>query len=172
MRKPNNLPATTSASASNYTITSAGPQGPQTYTYPHTGSWLPNIAEWTIGFERQWDLLDSLRSSALKTTYPPYNIVKVNEDNYIVELAVAGFSKKEIEVVQKEQVLTISGTKDSPEVETTYVHKGIGARNFKHTFALSEYVDVVSAELEDGILTVSLRRELPEDKKPRIITVK
>jgi molecular chaperone IbpA len=85
-------------------------------------------------------------------------------------MAVAGFSKKDIEIVQQEQSLTIKGTKASSK-DTTYVHKGIGARDFKQEFALAEYVDVDSADITDGILTITLRRELPEEKKPRTIKV-
>jgi molecular chaperone IbpA len=164
MRKPNNLPATTSATASGYTLSST----------PIPSIWdnfLPDIKDWAIGFERQWDLLDSLRAPNYRASYPPYNIVKVDNDRYEIQLAVAGFSKKDVEVVKQDQVLTISGSKSSEE-EQTFIHKGIGARNFKHTFALENYVEVKSASLEDGILTISLEREVPEEKKPQKITVK
>jgi molecular chaperone IbpA len=164
-----NLPATTT------TANLSGVSGTTTYTYPNTSyeyRWMPSIHNWGIGFEKQWDLFDTLYMSTSKNAYPPYNIVRVTEDDYRIELAIAGFSKKDIEVIQQEQVLTVSGTKPNIIEDSTYVHKGIGARDFKHTFALADYVEVVSAKLEDGILTITLRRELPEDKKPRTITVK
>jgi len=137
-----------------------------------TTSWLPNINTWTIGFDRQWDLLEQLRTTIpTGSSYPPYNIIKVDEDEYRVEMALAGFNKKEIDVVQQEQTLTITGNKVK-EIGETYIHKGIGARSFTHTFALSDYVEVDTADFTDGILTITLRRELPEEKKPRTITVK
>lgn len=163
-----NLPATNVITTTNTNGVSGG-----TYTYnPTQYRWMPSISNWGIGFERQWDLFDSLYLSSSKNSYPPYNIVKITDDNYRVELAVAGFSKKDIEVVQKQQVLTVSGSKPEIIEDSTYVHKGIGSRDFKHSFALADYVEVVSAKLEDGILVITLRRELPEDQKARTITVK
>jgi len=133
-------------------------------------SFLPNIPNWAIGFDRQWNLLENFHTSVVTSNYPPYNIVQNDENEYLIEMAIAGFSKKDIEVVQQEQSLTIKGTKASSK-DTTYVHKGIGARDFKQEFALAEYVDVDSADITDGILTITLRRELPEEKKPRTIKV-
>jgi len=150
--------STTSASGSGYTI-----------TYP-SSTFLPNIHNWAIGFDRQWNLLENFHTSVATSNYPPYNIVQNDENEYLIEMAVAGFSKKDIEVIQQEQSLTIKGTKASSK-DTTYVHKGIGARDFKQEFALAEYVDVDSADITDGILTITLRRELPEEKKPRTIKV-
>lgn len=148
----------TSSNGSGYSVT----YSPSTF--------LPNIHNWAIGFDRQWNLLENFHTTVAQSSYPPYNIVKRDEDEYLIEMAVAGFSKKDIEIVQQDQTLTIVGTKATSE-DTTYVHKGIGARNFKQEFALAEYVDVDNAELTDGILTVTLRRELPEEKKPRTIRV-
>lgn len=182
----NNLPAknhTTVTSnvgaANNNTIL----YSPNFATSPNTlssgsGITFPNLSmfrDFAIGFERQWDMLETISTTISKSTYPPYNIIKINNDEYVVEIALAGFSKKEVNITQQEQTLVVSGEKakkTDTEDETTYVHKGIGARNFKHTFALADYVEVVSAELVDGILTISLKRELPEDKKPRKIAVK
>lgn len=136
------------------------------------GGLLPDIQNWAIGFERQWNMLENLRSmsGANNLSYPPYNILKVDDNNYEIHLAVAGFSKKDIEVVLQEQVLTISGNKPDTE-EKHFIHKGIGARNFKHTFALADHVEVKSASFEDGILTISLEREVPEEKKARVIKI-
>lgn len=135
-------------------------------------AWLPNINNWAIGFERQWDMLSQLRTTLPSgSSYPPYNIIKVDEDEYRVEMALAGFNRKELTVVQQEQTLTVTGDKVK-DLDSTYIHKGIGARSFSHTFALSDYVEVESADFSDGILSIILRRELPEEKKPRTITVK
>lgn len=143
-------------------------------TYPNTNLNLRDFKDFTIGFERQWGILETISTTIAKSTYPPYNIIKVDEDKYVVEIALAGFSKKEVTVVQREQTLTVSGEKSKSEKDddTVYTHKGIGARNFTHTFALADYVDVTSAELLDGILTITLIREYPEEKKPRNIAVK
>lgn len=148
------------------------PSTTYTTTSPTSNNWLPNIHNWAIGFERQWDLLEQLHlsMSGSSTAYPPYNIIMVDEDEYIVEVALAGFKKKEIEIIQQEQTLTIKGTKATTD-NNYYVHKGIGARSFTHTFALADFVEVEKAVFQDGILLVSLRRELPEDKKPRTIDV-
>lgn len=140
-------------------------------TYPS----LSLFRDFAIGFERQWDMLETISTTISKSTYPPYNIIKVSDEEYVVEIALAGFARKELNITQQDRTLTVSGEKpkkSEDEEETTYVHKGIGARNFKHTFALADYVDVTSAELVDGILTITMQRELPEEKKPRKIAVK
>jgi len=126
----------------------------------------------TVGIDSLFDRITrNLDMAATGGNYPPYNIIKVDEDEYTIEMAVAGFSKNDIEIVQKEQTLTIEGRKDK-EDDNNYIHKGIAARNFKHTFALADYVEVETANFTDGILSVKIKRELPEDKKPRTITVK
>jgi molecular chaperone IbpA len=116
-------------------------------------------------------MLNNFHNSVTTTSYPPYNIIKVDEDDYTIEMAVAGFSKNDIEIVQQEQTLTIEGKKDKEDT-SNYVHRGIAARDFKHTFALADYVEVESAKFTDGILSVKIKREVPEEKKPRTITVK
>lgn len=133
--------------------------------------WLPKINNWAIGFDRHWEILNNFHNSITTPSYPPYNIVKIDEDEYVVEMAIAGFSKKDIEIIQQEQTLTIEGKKDKDDT-SNYVHRGIAARNFKHTFALADYVEVESADFTDGILSVKIKRELPEEKKPRTIVVK
>jgi len=143
---------------------------PSTTTTANT-TWLPNINNWAIGFDRHWDILNNFHNSISTTSYPPYNIIKNDEDDYTIEMAIAGFSKDDIEIIQQEQTLTIEGKKDKEDI-SHYVHKGIAARNFKHTFALADYVEVESAKFTDGILTVKIKRELPEDKKPRTIVVR
>lgn len=105
-------------------------------------------------------------------TYPPYNIREIDEDSRVLELALAGFSKDEIKVEVENRKLTISGEKAKANEEVKYIHKGIAARKFTKELALWEYWEVASADYNDGILYVVLKREIPEEKKPRQIKIK
>lgn len=132
---------------------------------------LPNINTWTVGFDRHWDLLNMLHEDVAKTTYPPYNILKTGESVYVIELALAGFTKEEISITQDENVLTVKGTEEK-EAYGSFVHKGIGTRDFYREFALADYVEVVEAEFVDGILRIILVQEIPEEAKPKVIKIK
>lgn len=99
------------------------------------------------------------------TNYPPYNLVEVGEDTYMIELALAGFKKEEISVEQEKNVLTIKGS--SQEDSNKYIHKGIGARDFTRTFSLSEYMIVAGVTMENGVLRVLVIRDVPEEAKPK-----
>lgn len=101
--------------------------------------------------------------------YPPYNIVKIDDDKVVLEYAVAGFKKDDISIVTEKNVLTIKGEK--PTDERNYLHKGIAARKFTRSFTLPEYFEVESAGYEDGILYVDLIRNIPEEKKPKQISI-
>jgi molecular chaperone IbpA len=104
------------------------------------------------------------------TTYPPYNVVKINDDKIVMEFAVAGFKKDEISIVTEKNVLSIKA--DKPETdEKDYLHKGIAARKFTRAFNLPEYFEVESAGFEDGILYIDLIRNIPEEKKPKTIAI-
>lgn len=108
-----------------------------------------------------------------QTNYPPYNIIKHDENTFEVQVAVAGFSEGEVEVAVKDGNLVISGEKQ-PEAQlvgTEYLHQGISARRFVRTFSLADYVEVVDARSRDGILTVRLERKLPEAMKPKTIAI-
>ena len=106
-----------------------------------------------------------------RSTYPPYDILSAGENKYLIRLALAGFSKEDLEITFKDQVLTIEGKKDDESTDE-YFHKGIAARAFKQPFPLAEYVTVEGAEMKDGILTVRLEREIPEELKPKTIKIK
>ena len=129
------------------------------------------VKTYSIGFDRMFNNLLDAPSS---TGYPPYNIVKVSEEKYCIELAIAGFSKSDIEIESKDNILTIStlDKKDENELETEYLHKGISARSFKKAFTLAEYVTVQSASFKDGILSIDLERLVPEAMKPKTIKIK
>lgn len=107
-----------------------------------------------------------------RPTYPPYDILGGKDDKYEIRMALAGFAKKDISITFQDQVLTVSGAQEEDEDTDSYFHKGIAARNFSQAFPLAEYVNIVSAEMADGILTIKLERELPEELKPKTITIK
>jgi len=139
----------------------------------------PNrVRTYAVGFDRMFDRLfdESLHTT---TNYPPYNIVKYGDNKYCIEIAVAGFSKDDIEIETKENVLTVRSNehfvherKTEEEQGVEYLHKGISARQFKRSFTLSNDVIVNDASLEDGLLKVELERVVPEEKKPRLIEIK
>jgi molecular chaperone IbpA len=128
----------------------------------------PFLSSWTVGFDRQFDALRELKSAS-QPTYPPYNIIDHKDDSYTIEVAIAGFSKEDIDIELQENKLTISGNKGSKS--DVYLHKGIASREFSQTFLLADDVKIVSAELLDGILSISLEREVPDHKKPRKISI-
>jgi molecular chaperone IbpA len=120
-----------------------------------------------IGFD---DLFNTLEYRTA-TNYPPYNVIKTDENNYTIEVAVAGFKKKEITVQVDKDQLVVKGAKVKEEDKQQYLHHGLSARSFSHQFTIAEHMVVRSAVMEDGILTVVLERKLPESKKPRIIDI-
>ena len=105
------------------------------------------------------------------SSYPPYNIVKINDDKIVMEFAVAGFKKDDISITTEKNVLSIKADKPESE-EKTYLHKGIAARKFTRAFSLPEYFEVESAGFADGILYIDLIRNVPEDKKAKSIKIK
>ena len=124
-----------------------------------------------IGFNHTLDRLNSVHTAASHQSYPPYNIVKVDDDNYRVDLALAGFDKKDIDVSIDNGTLIVKGevsTDDAGEA----VYKGIAARKFTRTFALGEYMEVTGADFKNGMLAITVERIVPEDKKPKTIKVK
>ena len=121
----------------------------------------------TVGFDRLFDMLDS---GGTRPDWPPYNIERVGEDQYRISMALAGFTPTEIELIQQGNVLTVTGQKkaEQPRHEGM-LHQGLAFRNFKHSFNLADHVKVTSANLENGLLSVELVREIPEQLKPRRI---
>ena len=124
----------------------------------------------TVGFDRLFELLENGPSLLAADNYPPFDLEHDGEDRYRITLAVAGFGKDEIEVVAKQNLLTVSGRKPD-EQERGYIHRGIAARSFERRFALGDYVRVAGAELRDGLLTIELVREIPDEMKPRRIEI-
>ena len=124
-----------------------------------------------VGFDRLAALLEAATKADAPNGYPPYNIETVGDNAYRIELAVAGFKPEELAVDVKENVLTVVGHKSTNDDAKRYLHRGLAARNFERRFQLADYVVVTDANLADGLLTLSLRRELPESLKPRRIEI-
>ena len=123
-----------------------------------------------IGFNRNLTQLNNVYKTN-NQSYPPYDLLKLDEDTYVLSLAVAGFSKEDIDVSVDNGSLVIKG--EIVEVtDAKVVHKGIASRKFTRTFALGEYMEVVGAELKDGMLTIKIDRIVPEEKKPKSIKIK
>ena len=124
----------------------------------------------TVGFDDIFDQLSSLSQYEIQN-YPPYNIKKVGKDKYQLDMALAGFSKDDVKVEVKENTLTVSASSSDKE-DDSFVHKGIAKRAFKRQWTLAEHLEVGDAKLKDGVLTVDMKLNLPEEKKPRTIKIK
>ncbi len=124
-----------------------------------------------VGFDRLADLLDAASADAANG-YPPYNIERTDQNAYRIEIAVAGFKPEELSIEVKENLLTVQGRKAANDETRRFLHRGLAERNFERKFQLADYVVVTDAALSDGLLSVSLVRELPEQLKPRRIEIK
>ena len=125
-----------------------------------------------IGFDRALDTWSHAQTVSSATNYPPYNVIKVDEDNFVVELAVAGFAKTDIDVSTADGKLTVKGELNTDDNDSKFIHRGIAARKFTREWALGEYMEVTAAELKDGMLKIDIVRILPEEKKPKTIKIK
>ena len=128
------------------------------------------IRPFGIGFDEMFKRLDKIHSQP-QGNYPPYNIVKLDEESFVIEIAAAGFSKKDFKIDLKDQSLKITAEKGD-EVEKEFLHQGIAGRKFERIFALAEHVKVKDATYSDGILAIKLLKEIPEAEKPIEIKVK
>ena len=125
-----------------------------------------------VGFDRLFQLLENAASQEAASGYPPYNIERTDENAYRIELAVAGFRQEDLNIEVKENVLTVQGRKAANEGEQRRVlHRGLAERSFERRFQLADHVIVEGANLADGLLSIALRRELPEQLKPRTIVI-
>ncbi len=126
-----------------------------------------------IGFDRTIQLLNRAEHLHDTSNYPPYNIVKIDAENFSVEVAVAGFGKEDISITKEKEVLLIEGNKkDNLNEDTEYVHRGLSGRTFSRKFTLADDIEVKGADMKDGILSVSLERIIPEEDKPVEIKIK
>ena len=126
----------------------------------------------TVGFDRLFSMLDGMSGVDNGNGYPPYNIERTGEDTYRITMAVAGFSEADLAIETTENLLTVKGEKTKePEDGVEYLHRGIAARAFERRFQLADHVIVTGARLEHGLLHLSLKREIPDTKKPRRIEI-
>jgi len=133
---------------------------------------LPQLHRATIGFDRLFNELDrQFQNSPNSTGYPPYNIAQINDDEYMISIAVAGFGMDNLDITKDGKTLRIEGTSPKGGEEVNYLHKGIANRNFRREFTLADHVDVVNAGLELGMLNIHLKREVPEELQPKKIAI-
>jgi molecular chaperone IbpA len=125
----------------------------------------------TVGFDRVFDLLDSVAAQSSNGGYPPYNIEKTGDDSWRIVMAVAGFTEAELNITQKEDELLVIGKAQARGEPTEYLYRGIAGRDFERHFQLADHVKVLGAKLLNGLLSIDLQRELPEEKKPRAIRI-
>jgi molecular chaperone IbpA len=125
----------------------------------------------TVGFDRVFGMLDSVVSQRASDGYPPYNIEKASEDSYRIVMAVAGFAEAELNVTQKDDELLVTGKVQPGAEEKEFLYRGIAGREFERRFQLADHVRVMGASLANGLLTIELKREIPEEKKARAIRI-
>jgi len=127
----------------------------------------------SVGFDRLSRMLENNMLADQSVSYPPYNIVKESDDHYRITMAIAGFSDKDLEIISKENQLTVSGrvADTQTQKEVTYLHRGIAERAFERRFQLADHIRVTGATVENGLLTIELVREVPETMKPRRIEI-
>ncbi|MBY5356971.1 Hsp20 family protein [Rhizobium leguminosarum] len=124
----------------------------------------------SVGFERMLNALEAASRAETIDNWPPYDIVKTGEDEYRIAMAVAGFSQDELAIIHEQNMLVVSGQKANGE-DVQYLHRGIAGRSFQRRFELADHVKVVDARLVNGLLTIDLKREIPEEMKPRQIEI-
>mgnify|MGYP001171629429 FL=1 len=132
---------------------------------------LPSIHRHFVGFDSMFNEMDRLFENSKSQGYPPYNIAQINENEYMISLAVAGFSMDNLEITKDKNTLKIEGTAPKGDESVNYLHKGIGGRSFRREFTLAEHVDVANANLELGMLNIHLKREVPEELQPKKIKI-
>ena len=136
---------------------------------------IPALHKFGIGFDNMFDDLMRVSAQQGNTNYPPYDIVQVNDDEYMISVAVAGFGYNDLSVTKDKKVLIVEGKHNRETVENEdtakYLHKGISERSFRREFQLADHVEITNAHLELGILNIYLRREVPEEAKPKTIAI-
>lgn len=126
----------------------------------------------TVGFDRLFDMLETNARGATSDNYPPFNLERIADDRYRITLAVAGFSRDDIEITAQQNLLLVSGKKDEAQSEGQLLHIGIANRAFERRFELADFVLVQDARLNDGLLVIDLVREVPEAMKPKTVAIK
>ena len=138
---------------------------------------IPAIHKFGIGFDNMFDDLMRVTTQQSSTDYPPYDIVQISDDEYMINLAVAGFGHDNLSVTKDKTFLIVEGAHsvaklaDEDDANYTYIHKGISERHFRREFQLADHVEISNAHLELGILSIRLKREVPESAKPKTIAI-
>ena len=137
---------------------------------------IPALHKFGIGFDNMFDDLMRVSTQQSTSNYPPYNIVQINDDEYMIAVAVAGFGHDNLSVTKDKKFLIIEGKHAAENVEVEdptaiYLHKGISERSFRREFQLADHVEISNAHLELGILSIHLKREVPEEAKPKTIAI-
>jgi molecular chaperone IbpA len=127
----------------------------------------------TVGFDRLFDMLENNASGLSQENYPPFDLIKKGENDYCIQLAVAGFQRDEIDITAQQNVLLVSGRKkdEADGSGGDFIYRGIANRSFERRFALADHIQVTGADLKDGLLSIELVREIPEAMKPRKISI-
>jgi molecular chaperone IbpA len=127
----------------------------------------------TVGFDRLFDMLENSTLGQPQENYPPFDLIKEGENEYRIELAVAGFKPEELDITAQQNVLVVSGRKkdESDEKGSDYIYRGIATRSFERRFALADHIQVRGADMRDGLLSIELVREIPEAMKPKKIDI-
>ena len=127
----------------------------------------------TVGFDRLFDMLENSTLGQAGENYPPFDLIKLGDNDYRIELAVAGFKPDEIDITAQQNVLLVTGRKkdESDEKGNNFIYRGIATRSFERRFALADHIQVRGADLKDGLLSIELVREIPEAMKPRKIDI-
>jgi molecular chaperone IbpA len=133
---------------------------------------IPSVHKFGIGFDSMLDEILRVSSQSNQTNYPPYNIVKESDDRFRIEVATAGFDEGEVTIELNNRMLLIKGSKKEVSVTDEYVHNGISKRDFEREFTLADHIKIIDATNVNGILTVYLAREVPEEMKPKQIDIK
>lgn len=124
----------------------------------------------TIGFDRLFDLLESSTLGQGSENYPPFDLIRIDDNRYRINLAVAGFSRDEVDITAQQNQLIVSGRKDDDD-KVDYIHRGIANRQFERRFGLADFIKVAEADLADGMLSIDLVREIPEAMRPRKVSI-
>jgi molecular chaperone IbpA len=131
----------------------------------------------TVGFDRLFDMLENSSVGGPQENYPPFDLIKLGDNDYRIELAVAGFKPDEIDITAQQNVLLVSGRKKEESEDGTspgdnnYIYRGIATRSFERRFALADHIQVKGADMKDGLLAIELVREIPEAMKPKKISI-
>ena len=132
---------------------------------------LPAFHRATIGFDRLFEEMDRQFANSASQGYPPYNIVQINDDEYMISIAVAGFGMDSLDITKEGNILRIEGMAPKGDENVNYLHKGIAGRNFRREFTLADHMEVQQASLELGMLNIHIVREVPEELQPKKIAI-